>query len=112
MSEVKTFIIDCPWCKAKVAAIEHGRATKTGFHHEIGEPFSKTLIVGECPSCSSLLAGESHQVEFADFDSYEDSWSDVVRIYPKPTRSFVSYRIPRLVKDSIAEADKIPSGQR
>lgn len=60
----KTFIIDCPWCKAKVAALEQGSATKTGMDKEDGEPYGITLTVGECPRCHSLLAGPAHQVEF------------------------------------------------
>src|SRR4030042_3731103 len=102
----KTFIIDCPWCKAKVAALEHGHATKKGFDDEEGEPFGITLVVGECPSCHELLAGESYQIDFKGLDSDEDRWSDFVRIYPKPPKTFLSYRIPRTVRDSIAEADK------
>jgi len=106
MSGARTFIIDCPWCKAKVAALEHGRATQKGFNDEIGDPYGHTLVVGECPSCTSLLAGESHQVSFGGYDADEDWWSDVVRIYPKPPRTFSSYRIPRVVTDSILEADR------
>jgi hypothetical protein len=102
----KTFIIDCPWCKAKVAAIESGRAKQTGRNDEDGEPYGVLLVVGECPSCHSLLAGESHQVDFAGWDAGDDKWSDIVRIHPKPPKTFLSYRIPRSVRDSIDEADK------
>jgi hypothetical protein len=106
MPEVKTFIVDCPWCKAKVAALERGRASKTGFHDEIGEPYGIELMVGECPSCDSLLAAESHQVAFEGHDAYEDSWSSIVRIWPQPPKTFMSYRIPKVVKHSIREADR------
>jgi len=102
----KTFIVDCPFCKAKVAAIEHGRATKTGRDYETNEPYGETIVVGECPSCQSLLAGEKHQVEFEGFGAYEDIWSDIVRIYPMPLKTFLSDRIPRVVLDSIADADR------
>lgn len=102
----KTFIIDCPWCKAKVAAIEHGRATNTGRDYETGEPYGETIVVGKCPSCQSLLAGEKHQVEFEGFGADENIWSDIVRIYPKPPKTFLSYRIPIDVRNSIAEADR------
>lgn len=102
----KTFIIDCPWCKAKVAAIENGRAKQTGYDDEPGEPYGTILVIGECPRCHSLLAGESHQVDFEDWNAYEDRWSDIVRIYPKPPKTFLSYRIPKSVRDSISEADK------
>lgn len=102
----KIFIIDCPWCKAKVAAIESGRASDIGRTEEDGDPYGVLLVVGKCPSCHSLLAGASHQVAFAGWDSDEDRWSDVVRIHPKPPKSFLSHRIPRSVRDSIEEAEK------
>jgi hypothetical protein len=104
---VKTFIVDCSWCKAKVAAIEHGRATKTGFDDEAGEPYGITIAVGECPSCHSPLVGESHQVDFEGWaGDEEDRWSDTVRVYPKPPKTFLSYRIPPDVRNSITEADR------
>jgi hypothetical protein len=102
-----TFIVDCPWCKAKVAAIEHGRATKTGFNDEVDEPYGIAIAVGECPSCHSALVGESHQLDFKGWEGEEkDRWSDTVRVYPKPPKTFLSFRIPRVVRDSIAEADR------
>lgn len=102
----KTFIIDCPWCKAKVAATETGRAERGGFDDDAGEPFAYKVLVGICPSCNSILAGETEQTGFENYDSHEDRWSDVVRIYPKPPKAFSSYRIPRVVKDSLNEADR------
>ena len=101
-----TFIIDCPLCKAKVAAEEKGRAERSGFDHEAEEPYGEQLLVGMCPRCYSFLAGESRQINFAGFDSDEDRWSDVVRVYPKPARIFSSSRIPKVVKDSLIEADR------
>jgi hypothetical protein len=101
----RTFIIDCPSCKAKVAAAERGRAQQEGQSDE-GEPYGERLMVGECPSCYSLLAGESHKVNFAGWDADEDRWSDIVRIYPKPPKTFLSNRIPASVRNSIAEAEK------
>ena len=102
----ETFIIDCPWCKAKVAAIEHGRGKKQGWLTEIEEPYGEIIAVGECPNCQSLLAGESHQVAFSGFDSFEDDWTDFVRIFPKPPKTFSSLRIPNIVKESIIEAER------
>jgi hypothetical protein len=102
----QTFIIDSPWCKAKVAAIETGRAEESGFNEEIGEPYASTVYVGKCPRCRSILAGESVQTDFEDINAYENRWSDVVRVYPKPPKTFSSYRIPRVVKDSLKEADR------
>jgi len=102
----KTFIIDCPWCKAKVAALERGRGKKTGLVPEIGEPYGEIIAIGECPNCQTLLAGESHQVKFEQYNSHKDIWTDFVRIYPKPPKTFSSPRIPNIVKESIAEAER------
>ena len=105
-STTRTFIVDCPWCKAKVAATETGRAERDGFNDEAGEPFAYKVLVGICPSCNAILAGETNQIGFEDYDAHEDRWSDIVRIYPKPPKTFSSYRIPRVVKDSLSEADR------
>lgn len=59
-----------------------------------------------CPSCNAILAGETDQIGFENYDAHEDRWSDIVRIYPKPPKTFSSYRIPRVVKDSFSEADR------
>jgi len=34
-----------------------------------------------------------------------DRWADVIRVHPKPPKTFSSYRIPRAVTESLAEAD-------
>jgi endogenous inhibitor of DNA gyrase (YacG/DUF329 family) len=60
----KTFIIDCPYCKAKVAAEVSGIAEKSGREYESNEPYAESLYVGKCPRCGTLLAGESHQTVF------------------------------------------------
>jgi hypothetical protein len=105
-SRPKIFIIDCHICKAKVAALETGRAERGGWIEEAGEPYGEKLLVGSCPSCGSLLVGETNQIGFEDYDSDEDRWSDVVRVFPKPPKAFSSYRIPRVVTDSLLEADR------
>ena len=102
---MKTFILDCPWCKAKVAASETGRAEQSGFDEEASSPYAYKVLVGICPSCRSILVGKTEQIAFEGVDNYEDLWSDVVRIYPKPPKTFSSYRIPRVVIDSLKEAD-------
>lgn len=102
----RTFIVDCPWCKAKVAATESGRAERGGYDENAGEPYGTKVLVGTCPRCSSILVGETDQIGFEGYDSDEDRWSDVVRIYPKPPKVFSSYRIPKVVKDSLNEADR------
>lgn len=101
-----TFIVDCPFCKAKVGALESGCAERKGYDEEAGEPFAEKLQVGKCPRCESLLVGESRQIGFEGYDSEYDRWSDVVRVYPKPPKMFSSYRIPRVVEDSLSEADR------
>jgi len=101
------FIIDCPSCKAKVAAIEKGSVSRSGSEDEYAYvPFADKLLVGACPRCGELLAGISHQVDFAGFDAEEDRWSDIVRVYPKPPKTFLSNRIPRSAKEPLSEADR------
>ena len=101
-----TFIIDCPTCKAKVAAIEMGVAEDSGFYDNIGEPYANKLHVGKCPRCNSLLAGTSYQRHFAEYDHEYDIWSDIVRVYPNPPKIFSSSNIPKVTKHSLVEADK------
>lgn len=50
--------------------------------------------------------GESRQTWFKGFDSEYDRWSDYVRVYPKPPKTFTSFEIPNVVKDSIIEAER------
>jgi len=102
----RTFIVDCPRCKAKVAAFEDGRSEKRGMDEDSGEPFGVRLHVGRCPSCNLQLAGESYQIAFAELDSDEDVWSNADRVFPNPPKTFTSDRIPRVVKDSLTEADR------
>lgn len=99
---MKTFIIDCPICKAKVGAIESGRADR-----DISEDnlFGERLIIGKCPECGVLLAGETHELDI-DCESRETPWSEIVRIYPVPPRDLQGYQIPEPVLVSIREADK------
>jgi hypothetical protein len=105
MSE-NTFIIDCPTCKAKVAAIQKSKAKIGGAHEESGEPFCKAVYVGSCPICQDILVGNSYQIDFEGFDAEEDRWSDIVRVFPQPNKAFSSFNIPKIVKSSFSEADK------
>src|SRR5438270_11171586 len=100
-----TFVIDCPICKAKVAAEEKGRGEHS-YRDDGGSPNGERLLVGSCPRCKTLLVGESQQIHFEGFDSEDDEWSDVNRVYPKPTKTFSSYRIPKVALDSLGEADR------
>jgi hypothetical protein len=103
----KTFIVDCHICKAKVAATEDGRSERTEWIEEIAEPWGVRVLLGSCPSCNTILVGHSSQREFKGYDGADDNaWSDVVRVFPKPTKAFSSYRIPSTVTDSLVEADR------
>lgn len=106
ITKQRTFIIDCHICKAKVAATEAGRAERFTFDDEAGQPYGKRVFVGNCPSCATILVGESDQIDFENYDAYEDRWSDIVRVFPQPPKSFASWRIPRVVTDSLNEADR------
>ena len=105
-SAIRTFVIDCYSCKAKVAAIETARSDRSGWEDGAGEPFGERILLGTCPSCKSTLVGQATQISFADYDGPIDEWSDVTRVYPKPPKIFSSWRIPRTVTDSLIEADR------
>ena len=100
-----TFIIDCHRCKAKVAAHQKGLAEKS-YCNEEHEPGGYRLYIGSCPVCDSFLVGEASQVGFEGYNDEEDVWTDVVRVFPKPSRTFSSTRIPNVVKDSLIEAER------
>lgn len=102
----KTFIVDCPHCNAKVGAEVSGIAEDVGTEYFSNEPYGRRLYVGKCPSCRSLLAGESHQIGFIESGDEFDEWSNVVRLYPNPKRIFSSHRIPNIVTSSLNEGDR------
>jgi hypothetical protein len=100
-----TFIIDCPDCKAKVAAVQDGE-TVSKWTDDGGSPGATRITVGRCPSCGTLLAGKSDQIRFENIDSEYDEWSDAVRVYPKPERAFSSRRIPKTLRNSLVEGNR------
>lgn len=106
-----TFIIDCPQCRAKVAAPESGRAEAFGTEDESGIPYGERVVIGKCPRCASILVGQSVQLDFEGLDADQDRWSDVTRVFPKPAKAFSSYRIPRVVTDSLLEAERVMQAQ-
>lgn len=106
MPQNPMFVVDCPWCKTKVAVTETGRLENKGADPEDDVPFGLRVMIGRCGKCMSILVGESTQLDFEGYDSDQDRWSDVVRVYPKPPKMFSSHRIPRLVTDSLSEADR------
>ncbi|MBV9562553.1 MAG: DUF4145 domain-containing protein [Bradyrhizobium sp.] len=101
-----TFIIDCPHCKAKVGAEQHGYIDRSHWDDEAGEPVGERILIGKCPSCTLSLVGRAAQIEFEDYDSDADSFGDVVRVYPNPPKAFTSWRIPRTLTQSLVEADR------
>ena len=101
----KLFIVDCHVCKAKVAAEEMGCAESIGWNEVAGEPYGLRIYVGNCPKCKTPLAAQSEQLQFAGFDNDDDVWSASVRVYPKPAKTFSSYRIPNAVTRSLTEGD-------
>lgn len=101
----KSFIVDCSGCKAKVAVEVAGVVQSNGTDPDTGEPFGERLYVGKCPRCFTHLAGESRQIHFAGYDTDYSQWSDVVRVFPIPFRTFSSRRIPRVVTESLSEAN-------
>jgi Domain of unknown function (DUF4145) len=63
--------------------------------------------VGKCPTCSIILAGRAEQLTFENYQGEDqDTFGDVVRIYPEPPKVFTSYRIPRPLSQSLTEADR------
>ena len=104
MSNNRTFLVDCSYCAAKVAAIWKGEATS--FVAPDFDPlFGYRLLLGECPNCNGLLAAEQNQVEFEGITSDFNAWSDPRRVFPNPARTFSS-NTPKVVKSSITEAQK------
>ena len=103
----KTFIVDCPICKAKVAAIEHGCVRRPGgIDRGGGEHYGISVTLGECPKCRTILVGESQQIGIENYDSEYNEWAEAIRVYPEPPKTFTSERIPKVVSESIAEAVK------
>lgn len=102
--EKETFIVDCPHCKAKVAAEEQGRAQRSYLDDNASEPVGQKISVGPCPRCKTLLVGVSYQTAFEGWEGDEkDEWSEPVRMFPKPPKTFFSYRIPKTVTVSLSE---------
>jgi Domain of unknown function (DUF4145) len=101
-----TFVVDCPYCKAKVGVQETGHSTNTGLD-DGGAPYGEKISIGNCPRCRTALVGQSIQVHFEGVDSDEDTWSDMVRVFfPNPPKTFSSYQIPKVARSSLEEADR------
>jgi hypothetical protein len=104
----RTFIVDCPYCQAKVAALLSGEAFYEEFLDEIGEPVGDRIQVGNCPSCKRILVAHADQIYFKGWmDDEADGWTSTpVRVYPQPPKTFASNRIPTVVTKSLLEAER------
>jgi hypothetical protein len=101
------FIVDCPCCKAKVGVEEQGRILRKYWIDGPEEPGGDLLQIGQCPRCTIPLVGTSIQTSFDGYEGAEgNEFSDPVRVFPHPQKAFSSVRIPRVVTDSLIEADK------
>ena len=102
-----TFIVDCPHCKAKVAAMEEGLVLRSIYdpnYHDV--PEVTKVQIGSCPKCETILVAESHQVGFEGYNAEANEFDDAVRVYPKPAKIFASHRIPANVKTSLEQAER------
>jgi hypothetical protein len=70
------------------------------------DPFGERLQIGRCPECKNILAGYSTQIRFEYYDADDDKWSDVARVFPKPSKEFTSSRVPRSVRIALKEAER------
>jgi len=102
-----TFIVDCPICKAKVAATEHGCVKEPGgIDREGDEHYGISVSLGVCPKCRAIIVGEAQQIRIEGYDSEHNEWAEAIRVYPEPPKTFTSKRIPKAVSESIEEAVK------
>src|ERR1700687_5029674 len=87
-----TFVIDCPSCKAKVAAIQESVVERVGQYVDpdgVSQGrYGDRLYSGKCPRCDGILSGVSQQTAFANENDPYDEWSSIVRVYPQPARVF------------------------
>lgn len=103
MSEqVSTFIIDCPICEEKVAAIGKGKAEEVWEYSEESRR-TEIVVLGQCPDCNEILVGKYYMV-FEDNSFVERS--DIVRVFPKPLKTFHSNYIPSAAESSLEEANR------
>ena len=59
------------------------------------------------PKCQTMLVGRCYQTHFKGWEEEEDAvWSDPIRVFPNPPKTFSSARIPRAVTESLTEADR------
>ncbi len=88
-------LIECHECKARVDAESIGYV-EADMHF-----WKRRTYLLRCPSCKMPLVGECDD----DFPEEPNPWTDLVRVYPKPTRP-LARSVPDVVRSSLQEADK------
>ena len=88
-------LIECHECKARVDAEPVGYI-EYDYHF-----WRRRTYLLKCPACKMALIGECDD----DFPENEDPWTELVRVYPKPTRP-LGRSVPDSVQSSLREADK------
>ncbi|HEU5338074.1 MAG TPA: hypothetical protein VFU39_02200, partial [Sulfuricaulis sp.] len=88
-------LIECHECKARVDA-ESIAYLEYDYHF-----WRRRTYLLKCPACGMALIGECDD----DFPEEKNPWTDLVRVYPKPTRP-LGRNVPEPVQTSLREADK------
>jgi len=88
-------LIECHECKARVDA-----ESVAYLEYDYGFWRRRTYLL-KCPSCGMAIVGECDD----DFPEEKNPWTDLVRVYPKPTRP-LGRNVPEPVQLSLREADK------
>ncbi|MDD5529162.1 MAG: DUF4145 domain-containing protein [bacterium] len=91
-------IIECSYCKAKVAGTILGKHESKGSIDDL--PFKVVLL--ECPVCKNALVSGQTLYEVATDKS---EWGKPTRLWPSPEKH-ISGNIPVLVRNSLEEAEK------
>ncbi len=93
-------LIECHYCRSRVDAKEHGSHTEERGLDEYDE-LDTRIVIGQCPSCSSILVGKQREFDHPEYGSY---WSDAERLWPSPKKQ-IAISVPDIVKLSLEEAD-------
>ena len=90
-------LIDCPRCRARVDAQEHGEA-KWIYEDESGRKGGRLDRLLRCPVCYTAMLT---QQQLADFD--DESWSEPKRLWPSAPLESLSW-MPFPIRHALAEA--------
>jgi hypothetical protein len=94
---ITPMLIECPQCRARVDAQEHGHAEWI-YEDEAGKKGGRLDRLLRCPLCYTAMLT---QQQLTDFE--EDSWSEPKRLWPSaPLESLVS--MPSPISHALAEA--------